>query len=271
LASAFIAEGLNAIRTPEGNREAVESSLATDTEIRDNAVTLVRVNGAVQVGGGVLLASGKFPRLAALALIGTIVPTTYTGHRFWEEPDAELRAQKRMQLLKNLGLLGGLIFAAFDTDGAPSVAWRTRRRVRQVAHSVTEAHALSDADAHHPASRAADIGRKAGRRTKKAAKVARRRANTAAVHAAREANQIAFNAAEAGVVLASPYLRQVTESALEAAGGALETAGPHISSGLERAGELLEEALDTASPYISAGIERASDLLARVPDHSSVG
>ena len=95
-----------------------------------------------------MLACGEVPTLAALALMGTIVPTTYTGHRFWEEPDAEKRAQQRTQLLKNLGLLGGLIFAAVDTDGAPSVAWRTRRRVRQVASSVTEAHANSDAHGH---------------------------------------------------------------------------------------------------------------------------
>jgi uncharacterized membrane protein YphA (DoxX/SURF4 family) len=271
LASAFIAEGLGAIRRPEGNGGGVDISSPPVTEVQDDTLTYIRVNGAIQVGGGVLLATGKFPRLAALALIGSIVPTTYAGHRFWEEPDAEKRAQQKMQLLKNLGLLGGLIFAAFDTDGAPSVAWRTRRRLRQVADSVTEAHANADAHAHHPAARAADAGRKAGRRAKRSAKAATRRANKTAVHAAQEANQVALNAAKAGVVLATPYLRQANESALEVAEEALETAGPYISAGLERAGELLEEALDTAGPYISAGIERAGDLLARVPDQPSAG
>jgi uncharacterized membrane protein YphA (DoxX/SURF4 family) len=270
LASIFIAEGWGAIRDPGRDTEEVEAQPSTLTEGGVNASTVVRLNGAVQVGGGVLLALGKFPRLAALALMGTIVPTTYTGHRFWEEPDDERRAQQRMQLLKNLGLLGGLIFAAVDTDGAPSVAWRTRRRVHQVASSVTEGHANSAAHAHQTTSKAADVSRQAGRRARRRAKVATRRANAAAFHAAREANEKAINAAKAGVVLAAPYLRQANESALDVAEGALETAGPYISAGLERAGELLEEALDTAGPYISAGIERASDLLARVPDRPSM-
>lgn len=269
LASIFIAEGWGSIRNPVEDTEAVEVQQSGLTAGGVNASTVVRLNGVVQIGGGVLLAVGKFPRLAALALMGTILPTTYTGHRFWEEPDAEKRAQQRTQLLKNLGLLGGLIFAAVDTDGAPSVAWRTRRRVRQVASSVTEAHANSDVHAHQTASKAADVSRKAGRRARRTAKVATRRANAAAVHAAREANERAINAAKAGVVLAAPYLRQANESALEVAEGALDTAGPYISAGLERAGELLEEALDTAGPYISAGIERAGDLLARVPDRPS--
>jgi uncharacterized membrane protein YphA (DoxX/SURF4 family) len=270
LASIFIAEGWGAIRNPGGDAEADEAQTSSLTDGGMDALTVARLNGVVQVGGGALLAVGKFPRLAALALMGTIVPTTYTGHRFWEEPDAEKRAQQRTQLLKNLGLLGGLIFAAVDTEGAPSVAWRTRRRVRQVASSVTEAHANSDGHGHQRASKAADASRKAGRRARRTAKVATRRANAAAVHAAREANERAINAAKAGVVLAAPYLRQANESALDVAEGALETAGPYISAGLERAGELLEEALDTAGPYISAGIERASDLLARVPERPSI-
>jgi uncharacterized membrane protein YphA (DoxX/SURF4 family) len=270
LASIFIAEGWGAIRDPGGDTEEVEAQPSTLTEGGVNASTVVRLNGVVQVGGGVLLALGKFPRLAALALMGTIVPTTYTGHRFWEEPDAEKRAQQRMQLLKNLGLLGGLIFAAVDTDGAPSVAWRTRRRVHQVASSVTEGHANSAAHVHLTPSKAADVSRRAGRRARRRAKLATRRANAVAFHAAREANEKAITAAKAGVVLAAPYLRQANESALDVAEGALETAAPYLSAGLERAGELLEEALDTAGPYISAGIERASDLLARVPDRPSM-
>ena len=51
---------------------------------------LVRVNGAVQVGAGVFLAIGKFRRPAAFALIGSIIPTTYAGHRFWEEDRTRL-------------------------------------------------------------------------------------------------------------------------------------------------------------------------------------
>jgi hypothetical protein len=68
--------------------------------------------------------------LAALALIGSIVPTTYAGHRFWEESDDVAKQQQLTHFLKNLGLLGGLILAAVDTEGAPSISWRAKRRAR---------------------------------------------------------------------------------------------------------------------------------------------
>jgi hypothetical protein len=230
---------------------------------------LVRVNGIVQVSGGVLLAVGKYPRLAALALMGSIAPTTYAGHRFWQETDVEVRAQQKIQLLKNLGLLGGLILAVLDTEGAPSLGWKARRGVRGVASSVTAAWpALAD-DAHQSQSKVADVSRKAGRRAQKAAKAASRRAK-APGGAVRQANEAASNIAKSGLVLASPYIRHANEGALDAAEGALDVVGPHISAGFERVGELLEEARDVAGPFISAGIERAEELLARGSDHLSL-
>ncbi len=211
-------------------------------------MTLVRLNGAVQVGGGVFLAIGKLPRLAALALMATIVPTTYAGHRFWEESDDIKRAEQRTQLLKNLGLLGGLIFAAVDTDGAPSVSWRTRRRVRQVASSVAQRHALLDEHGHETASKAAEIGRKAGRRARRSAQKAGAWPTRTQSRQPGKPTSTCCSAAQSGVALASPYLRQANEGAVNAAGAALEVAGPYVSAGLDRAGELFDEALDAAGP-----------------------
>jgi uncharacterized membrane protein YphA (DoxX/SURF4 family) len=271
LASIFIAEGWDAIRNPDGKGKTAEAlSQLPSTEgpvVPEDSLNLVRLNGVVQISGGALLAIGKFPRLAALALIGSIVPTTYAGHRFWHETDEEIRAQQKIQLLKNLGLLGGLIFAAVDTEGAPSIAWRTRRRVRRVAGAVSAGRPDADGHMHQATSRAADMSRDAGRRAKKAAKVASHRANAAADGVARQANEMASNTAKAGAAIASPYIRHANEGTLEAAEGALEVAGPYISAGIERAGELLEGALDVASPYISAGFERAGELLSRAPEH----
>jgi uncharacterized membrane protein YphA (DoxX/SURF4 family) len=176
LASIFIAEGWDAIRSPDKTDAPLEPPTLPLTKgrspIPEDTLTLVRLNGFVQVGGGVLLAIGKFPRLASLALIGSIVPTTYAGHRFWEEPDEEKKAQQKIQLLKNLGLLGGLIFSAVDTEGAPSLGWRTRRRVHEVAGALTEERADPDGHALQRAAKAVDTGRKAGRRANRAAKVA---------------------------------------------------------------------------------------------------
>ena len=132
LASMFVAGGLDALRNPESKVKAADAVVGPLTEIvpslPDNTETFVRVNGAIQVGAGVLLAVGKFRRLAALALIGSIIPTTYAGHRFWDETDEGNRAQQRIHFFKNLGLLGGLILEAVDTEGAPSLGWRARRQ-----------------------------------------------------------------------------------------------------------------------------------------------
>ncbi len=78
---------------------------------------------------GACLAAGWFPRLASLALAGTLVPTTAAGHRFWEAEDAD-RAQQRIHFLKNLSMFGGLLIAAADTSGQPSLAWRARHGAR---------------------------------------------------------------------------------------------------------------------------------------------
>ena len=43
-----------------------------------------------------------------------------------------MRAQQQMHFFKNLALLGGLILAAVDTEGEPSLGWRARRRGRQL-------------------------------------------------------------------------------------------------------------------------------------------
>ncbi len=121
LASIFVVGGLDALRRPtsksekaravtEPLREHAPATADVDTE------TMIRINGGVQLVAGVLLAMNKFRRLACLALMGSLIPTTYAGHRFWEETDDAIRAQQKMHFVKNLGLFGGLILAAVDTE-----------------------------------------------------------------------------------------------------------------------------------------------------------
>ena len=98
---------------------------------------LVRIDAGVKIGAGVLLALGKFPRIASLALAASIVPTTVVGHAFWEY-DGEDRVAQEQHFLKNLGLLGGLILATVDTEGKPSLGWRARRASRKLAKQTRE-------------------------------------------------------------------------------------------------------------------------------------
>ena len=74
----------------------------------------VQLNSAVQVAAGTTLGLGLLPRISALALAGSLVPTTLAGHRFWDVEDPADRAQQRIQFLKNLAMFGGLLLAATD-------------------------------------------------------------------------------------------------------------------------------------------------------------
>jgi putative oxidoreductase len=116
LAPIFINGGLDAIRHPESKVKAAEAVTrplsSTFDFVPDDPVVLVRVNGMVQVAAGTLLALGKLPRLASLVLAGSLVPTTYAGHQFWNEVDDENRATQQTQFLKNLAVLGGLLSVA---------------------------------------------------------------------------------------------------------------------------------------------------------------
>ena len=73
-----------------------------------------------------LLAFNRLPRLSALALAASLVPTTLAGHRFWEHEDEGQRAQQQINFFKNLSMLGGLLLAALDTAGRPGLVWRTQ-------------------------------------------------------------------------------------------------------------------------------------------------
>ena len=99
---------------------------------------VVLADGALKVAAGGLLAFGRFPRLSALALAGSLVPTTIAGHAFWKESDPAKRKQQRVHLIKNVTMLGGLLIAAVDTEGKPSLAGRARRAPEAVKHAAAD-------------------------------------------------------------------------------------------------------------------------------------
>lgn len=73
---------------------------------------LVQVNAGVQTVAGATLALGILPRLSAITLIGSLVPTTLAGHAFWDIEDPGQRAAQQIQFVKNLSMLGGLLYIA---------------------------------------------------------------------------------------------------------------------------------------------------------------
>jgi putative oxidoreductase len=293
LASMFITGGLDAMRHPETK---VASAQPVTDQLRswvpslpEDTAMLVKVNGLVQVGAGVLLALGKMRRLAALALIGSVIPTTFAGHRFWEESDEKKRAQQRVHFFKNLGLLGGLILAMVDTEGAPSIGWRARRGVHQVSHAVAIGRASTGSGAHQVSAKASAAGRRTarhanehahhaakaalesaegsahraaakagatGRKARRKAGKAAARANKATLRGGHRANRVLADAATSGVALAAPYVHHAQESVQGVAKALLEGAEPALAA--------LREGVD---PLLAAGMERAEDVRAKVIEH----
>jgi uncharacterized membrane protein YphA (DoxX/SURF4 family) len=146
LASTFVFGGIQALKNTPAL--AVASKPVND-EIRDLAgrvapqvkvpaddQTLVRINAGVQIVAGLGLATGRAPRLCALALATSVVPTTVAGHPFWEEKDKTERTRQTTHFFKNLSMLGGLVLAALDTEGRPGVTWRTTHAVGAAGKAV---------------------------------------------------------------------------------------------------------------------------------------
>ncbi|WP_433507042.1 DoxX family membrane protein [Pseudonocardia halophobica] len=158
LAAIFISGGINALRQPGAHAEAAKPVLDYAAPAIDKAVamspldkrpdneTLVKVEGGVKVAAGTLLALGKLPRTSSAVLAATLIPTTLAGHRFWEESDPEAKQAQQVHFFKNVSLLGGLLIAAADTHGKPSVAWRSRKAAEAASVALGKrAEALSDA------------------------------------------------------------------------------------------------------------------------------
>jgi putative oxidoreductase len=136
LASMFLTGGVNALKNTEMMAERAKPVTDKFVPMAQKAVpsvpiptdvkTLVRINAGVQILGGLALATGRAPRLSALALGASLIPTTAAGHRFWEESDPATKAAQKVHFFKNVSMMGGLLLAGVDTEGRPGLAWRAK-------------------------------------------------------------------------------------------------------------------------------------------------
>jgi len=115
--STYVLLGFDAVRAPGGRVDQAAPVLASVRKVvplpADDEL-VVRGNAALQVVGGALLALGLAPRLSALALAGSLIPTTFAGHAYWTIEDPTTRKLQRIQFHKNMAMIGGLLFAALD-------------------------------------------------------------------------------------------------------------------------------------------------------------
>ena len=110
LAGIFIINGYAAFAEPGGRVTMVDQAGIPAPR------QAVIFNAAAMVVGGTALAVGFLPKLAALGLIGSLVPTTLVGHPYWKEEDPKTRANQQGQFLKNLAMIGGLVAILLEKD-----------------------------------------------------------------------------------------------------------------------------------------------------------
>jgi putative oxidoreductase len=85
------------------------------------------LGATVELIGGLLLIMGLATRYAALVMLLFMIIATFSNHRFWDYPPAELQGQ-RSHFFKNLSIFGGfLVFYAIGA-GRYSIDWMLRRR-----------------------------------------------------------------------------------------------------------------------------------------------
>lgn len=270
LSTIFIAGGIDALKDPSGKAQAAAPLIDKSTETLPSSVTqklptdtemLVKINAGVQIGGGVLLAIGKVPRIASLALAGSLIPTTLAGHDFWNETDPAQRSAQQMHFLKNVSLLGGLLIASVDTEGKPSLGWRGRRAARGAQASLTSALPSGHSGDHPRAEHAlASVSERARRLGEEAAERA-----PGLIDTARErGSEIAKTAADKGselVEVAKDRAPELAETAREKGSGwasvAAEKGSHWASTAAERREALSQRAHDQGGSLGTRARKRA--------------
>jgi uncharacterized membrane protein YphA (DoxX/SURF4 family) len=282
LSAVFIGQGVETLRNPKTTVDAAETAVAAlrtlpepvGDKVPSNPETAARINAAVQVGGGLLLATGRLPRIASAALAFTVIPGSLGAHLFWNETDPELKAQKRRDLLTDLSLLGGLMIASADTAGKPSLGWRGR----QAAGRISEALSLDSSDGSF-------LDSELGERIAHGLQVGAERGRELAGTAVEKSGPLVETARKRGVELAStageksaPYVEaarkrghELAETVRERGAELAETAREHgvdygewaRERGAELAAELAETARERGSELAETARERGGELAAR--------
>ncbi|MFI2279384.1 DoxX family protein [Nocardia beijingensis] len=276
LATAFVVDGVDTLRHPDervksanallerGHRQLPEEIAA---KLPSNPSTVVQVNAFAQVGGGVLLALGKAPRLAALVLAATVVPAAVTEQDFWNEQDPARKSAKRTAFLKDLGLLGGLMITAADTEGKPSLGWRGRRAARDAAAAVTAAlpfGAASDTTtgaalrkhAHEAADKARALGAVAASKGAELAETAQRHAPALADAAKEHGSDLADTAKTHG----QEWAEVAKERGSDWAGIAKERGSDWAEIAKERGAEWAEIAKERGAEWAELAKEQSAHL-----------
>ena len=261
LSAVFIGQGIETLRNPSVTLEATEPTVAAlrnlpepyGDKVPSNPETAARINAAVQVSGGLLLATGKLPRIASAALALTVIPGSLGGHLFWTESDPQRKADKRRALLTDLSLLGGLIIAAADTAGKPSLGWRGRQAADRISGAVTSALPLAGSNDSlldsELAERIAHSLQAGTERSRELASAAAERSAPVVEAARKRAEELASTAAERGGELAEAAAKRSKPVVKEARKRARKRSEQLADTVRERSADLAETARERGSEW----------------------
>jgi len=271
LAASFVSGGLDQIRNPQpkaGPASPVAKPIADRVpQLPNDPESLVKLDGAIKVVGGLGLVVGPFARPAALLLAGSLVPTTLAGHRFWETTDPDQKVSDRVEFFKNVSLIGGLLIAALDTGGRPSVPWVAGKAVHGAAETVGETvehvgeavhgatAALAGAAGAVGGAVAHGAGKTRGRAARRAARAARA-GEALKVAAAAKAAKAAAKAAKAARKDEKARKRSDKAARAARAKGAALGAGAAAKGAAVSAGVAAKESALAAKEKVSAAVSR---------------
>jgi uncharacterized membrane protein YphA (DoxX/SURF4 family) len=271
LSAVFIGQGIETLRNPSVTLEATEPTVAAlrslpepyGDKVPSNPETVARINAAVQVSGGLLLATGKLPRIASAALAITVIPGSLGGHLFWTEKDPQRKTEQRRALLTDLSLLGGLIIAAADTAGKPSLGWRGRRAASRLSEAVTSAIPLTGSDDSVFDSELAERithGLHAGaERSRELASAAAERSAPVVEAARKRGEELASTAVERSAPVVKKARKRARKRGAELADTVRERGADLAETARERGSELGEKALERGSEWADIARDRGSE------------
>ncbi|MFC9876946.1 DoxX family protein [Nocardia salmonicida] len=294
LGTTFVAAGVNGLMNQKP-RAAAANALADKgrtglpdalaARVPDDPSQFVRINSAAQVVGGLLLASGRAPRPAALVLAATVVPGTVTEQDFWAETDPDRKAAKRVGFLKDLGLLGGLMIAAADTEGKPSLGWRARRAFSREEPRIAAEGAALAAAAKVRGAHLADVAHEQGAHLAEAAnergaalaEIARERGPQLAEAVRNRSAHLVEVAKDRGPEVAEAvrtrgaHLVDVAKDRGPEVAEAARTRGAQIAEvAKEKGPELAEAARERGTYLVDAARERGSELAAAAREREEI-
>jgi putative oxidoreductase len=84
------------------------------------AEVLVAITIVIEIGASLMIITGFKARLGATALLLWMIPVTFIFHNFWAVPAADQQIQQIM-FMKNLGLMGGMLYIMAFGSGPMSV------------------------------------------------------------------------------------------------------------------------------------------------------